>query len=248
MKKSLFGIVLFSALFLSLPSKAQFIKQMQLATPHYYPGIIIFQDGHQEEYAEIELPRTGKGALGVKKTAEEKKHTDIPAADIVAIKIWHKNFPDKVHVLFYVHARKAMMQSEHQWGDPVAGSAWGVLYQCEMNYEMNKKTGELDIIKFVGGNGPDTPTLFYILRTDDNMADLVIANGSQWAVPKKKLLELFKDNQAIYDGIKSGKLKPTDIQFILDEMAGGKKSDVHLETIPQVQTDSVSNGQIGDDE
>ncbi len=247
MKKSLFGIVLFSALLLSLPSKAQFIKQMQLLTPHYYPGIVYFQDGHHEEYAEIELPRTGKNALGVKKNGDEKKHTDIDAADIVGIKFWHKNFPENVHVLHYVHGRKSMMQSEHQWGTPVLGSAWGILYKCEMNYEVDKKTGDLSFVKFVGGNGPNTPTLFYLVRPNEDMADLVIWD-SGFAGPKKKIAEIFSENQTIYEGVKSGKLKASDIQYILDEMAGGKKSDVPLETIPQVQTDSVSNGQIGDDE
>ena len=47
---------------------------------------------------------------------------------------------------------------------------------------------------------------------------------------------------------KKGKLKASDIQYILDEMAGGKKAETPLETIPQVQIDSVSNGQVGDDE
>ena len=116
-----------------------------------------------------------------------------------------------------------------------------------MNYEVDKKTGDLSFVKFVGGNGPDTPTLFYLVRPNEDMADLVIWD-SGFAGPKKKIAEIFSENQTIYEGIKSGKLKASDIQYILDEMAGGKKSDVPLETIPQVQTDSVSNGQIGDDE
>lgn len=247
MKKSLFGILFVFSLLLALPTKAQFIKSMQLLTPHYYPGIVYFQDGHHEEYAEVELPRTGKSALGVKKNGDEKNHTDINAADIVGIKFWHKDFPENVHVLYYIHARKAMMQSEHQWGNPVAGSAWGVLYQCEMNYEVNKKTGDLTFVKFVGGNAPDTPTLYYIVRPNQDLADLVIWDAG-FAGPKKKIAELFSENPIIYEGVKSGKLKAADIQYILDEMAGGKKTETPLESIPQVQTDSVSNGQIGDDE
>lgn len=248
MKKVSFLMVLVFALLFSVPAKAQFIKQMQLVTPHYYPGIVYFQDGHHEEFYEIELPRTGKSALGVKKTGEEKKHTDIPAADIVGIKFWHKNFPENVHVLYYIHARKAMMQSEHQWGNPIAGSAWGVLYQCEMNYEVNKKTGDLTVVKFVGGNAPDTPTVYYIKRPNDELADLAIYNY-QFAGTKKKAAELFKENQAVYEGVKSGKLKATDIQYILDEMAGGKSAELQP-AIPQDKP-SVSNeqnGEVGDDE
>ena len=247
MKKNLFGICLFFGILLSLPTQAQFIKQMQLMTPHYYPGIVYYKDGHHEEYAEVELPRTGKSAIGVKKSADEKKHTDIDADDIVGIKFWHKNFPENVHILYYIHARKAMMQSEHQWGSPVAGSDWGVLYQCEMNYEVDKKTGNLTFVKFVGGSGPDTPTLYYVVRPNNDLADLVIWNYG-FAGSKKKIAELFKENQTICEGIKSGKLKASDIQYILDEMAGGKKAETPVERIPQIQTDSASNGQVGDDE
>lgn len=247
MKKYFWGIILLAALLVSLPTKAQFIKSMQLLTPHYYPGIVYFHDGHHEEYAEIELPRTGKSALGVKKSADEKKHTDINAADIVGIKFWHKNFPDKVHVLYYVHARKAMMHSEHQWGNPVMGSAWGVVFECEMNYEMDKKTGDLKFVKFVGGNAPDTPTLYYLLRKEWDLAELVMCDG-RFAEMKKKVSKFFEEKPEIAEGIRKGKLKGSDMQYILDEMAGGKKAETPVEAIHQVQTDSVSNGQVGDDE
>ena len=139
MKKRVILFTLF--LFACIAVRAQFFTQMSLMTPHYYPGEVLFKDGHHEEFVEVELPRVGKSKLGVKKYADEKKHTDIEAADIIGIKIWHKNFPDKQHVLYYVHARKSMMQSEHQWGNPVMGSAWGIVFQCEQNYQMDKKTG-----------------------------------------------------------------------------------------------------------
>ena len=202
MKKRFFLIL--AAVFASVALHAQFITQMSLLTPHYYPGEVFFKDGHSEEFAELELPRVGKSKLGAKKNAEDKGHIDIEAADIIGIKIWHKDFPDKKHVLYYVHARKSMMQNEHQWGNPVMGSAWGVVFQCEMNYQMDKKTGDLNFIKFVGGN--------------------------------------------IATAIKKGKLKGSDMQYILDEMAGGKKTEEPAKIIPEIKTDSVSNGVVGDDE
>ena len=134
-KRILFALCI---LFVCVAGQAQFITQMNLLTPHYYPGEIYFTDGHYEAFDEIELPRVGKSKIGVKKTAEDKGHTDIEAIDIVGIKIWHKNFPDKVHVLYYVHARKSYMQSDHQWGQPIYATAWGVLFQCEQNYQMDK--------------------------------------------------------------------------------------------------------------
>ena len=148
MKKRLLFIL--CVLVVSMTVQAQFIAQMSLLTPHYYPGEVYFTDGHHEAFDEIELPRVGKSKLGVKKNAADKNHVDIEAADIVGIKIWHKNFPDKVHVLYYVYARKSYMQSEHQWGNPIYANAWGVLFQCEQNYQMDKKTGDLDFVKFVG--------------------------------------------------------------------------------------------------
>jgi hypothetical protein len=250
-------LLVLAAFFASVALHAQF-AQLTLLTPHYYPGEVYFVDGHSEEYAEVELPRVGKGKLGVKKNAEDKGHIDIDAANIVGIKIWHKNFPDKQHVLYYIHARKSMLQSDHQWGNPVMGSAWGVVFQCEQNYRMNKKTGDLEFVKFAGGNGPDTPTLFYLVRPEWEQAELVLFNG---AFPSKnKLAELFAENEEIATAIKKGKLKGSDMQYILDEMAGDKKAEMPLKVIPEdntmpeekavpeTKTDSVSNGVVGDDE
>lgn len=244
MKKRLLFIL--SVLLLSVAGQAQFVTQMNLLTPHYYPGEVYFTDGHYEAFDEIELPRVGKSKIGVKKNAEDKGHTDIEAIDIVGIKIWHKDFPDKEHVLYYVHAKKSYLQNDHQWGNPIYATAWGVLFQCEQNYQMDKKTGDLNFVKFVGGNGPDTPTLFYLKRPEWNEAQLIMINGV--FIPKKKAAEFFKDNEQIYNGVKSGKLKADDIKYIMDEMAGGKPADESVLSIPEAQIDSVSNGVVGDDE
>lgn len=235
-----------SALLVCVALNAQFITQMSLMTPHYYPGEVYFKDGHSEEFAEVELPRAGKSKLGIKKNVEDKGHTVINAADIIGIKIWHKDFPDKKHILYYVHARKSMIQSEHQWGYPVMGSAWGIVYQCEQNYQMNKKTGELDIVKFVGGNAPDTPTLYYLFRPEWEQAELVMGNGM--FISSKKAANLFAENKEISAAVKKGVLTGADMQYILDEMAGGKKAPNTAKILPETITDSVSNGVVGDDE
>ena len=257
-------LLVLAAVFASVALQAQFIAQMTLLTPHYYPGEVYFVDGHSEEYAEVELPRVGKGKLGVKKNAGDKGHTDIDAANIVGIKIWHKDFPDKKHVLYYVHARKSMMQNEHQWGNPVMGSAWGVIFQCEMYHKIDKKTGDLYFVKFTGGNGPNTPTLYYLVRPELELAELAMVNGSFMAM-KKAAAKLFAENEEIATAIKKGKLKGSDMQYILDEMAGDKKAEMPVKVIPEeeaapaskadsekavpeTKTDSVSNGVVGDDE
>ena len=229
-----------------ITTQGQFFSSMSLLIAHYYPGEVYFVDGHHEAYDEIELPRVGKSKIGVKKDAYDKSHIHIEARDIVGIKIWHKDFPDKVHTLYYVHARKSYMQDSHQWGNPIYANAWGVLFQCEMYYQMDKLTGDLDFIKFVGGNGPDTPTLFYLMRPEWNEAELIMYNAQ--FIPRKKAAEFFKDNEQIYKGVKSGKLGANDIKYIMDEMASGKPIDESVLTIPEIQTDSVSNGVFGDDE
>lgn len=244
MKKRLLFIL--CVLLVSMAGQAQFIAQMSLLTPHYYPGEVYFKDGHYESYDEIELPRVGKSKIAVKKNADDKGRTSIEAIDIIGIKIWHKDFPDKAHVLYYVHARKSYTQNDHQWGNPVYATAWGVLFQCEMNYEIDRKTGDMNFVKFVGGNAPDTPTLFYLKRPDWDVAQLVIIDKQ--FIPKKKAAEFFNDNEQIYNGVKSGKLKASDIKYIMDEMAGGKPADKSVLSIPDAQTDSVSNGVAGDDE
>ena len=252
-------LLVLAAVFASVALHAQFFAQMSLATPHYYPGEVYFKDGHSEEFFEVELPRVGKSKLGVKKNAEDKGHIDIEATDIIGIKIWHKDFPDKRHVLYYVHARKAYMQSEHQWGNPIMGSAWGVVFQCEMNYQMDKKTGDLNFVKFVGGNSPDTPTLYYLVRDEWDLAELVMWNGGFNTI-KKNVVKLFAEKEEIAEAIKKGKLKGDDMQYILDEMAGGQKVEAPVKAIPEekdapeskaaleMKTDSVSNGVAGDDE
>ncbi|MCR5050768.1 MAG: hypothetical protein K6A36_06745 [Paludibacteraceae bacterium] len=238
------GIILI-ALLAAIAVQAQFIAQMSLMTPHYYPGEVFFKDGHSEEFEEVELPRSGKGKLSVRKKASDKGKREIEAIDIVGIKIWHKNFPDKVHVLYYVPCEKAQMHSEHQWGNPVMGSAWGTIFQCEINYQMDKKTGELEFVKFVGGTGPNTPTLYYLLRPGWDKAQLV--RTDYHFVSKKKIEELFAEKEEIVTAIKKGKLKATDLQYILDEMAGGMQENEQT-SIPSIQTDSVTNGEVGDDE
>ena len=253
-------MVLVFALLFSVSAKAQFIKQMQLLTPHYYPGIVYFQDGHSEEFYELELPRVGKSKLAVKRSADEKNRTDIDAADMVGIKIWHRDFPDKAGVLYYVHSKKELMQDEHQWGFPVAGSNWGVLYLCNKNYEINKKTGDFYSVKQVDEYNCTTSLYFVKAENWDEARVVIVDNISafntkherhrmQFALGKKKAAELFKENAKIYEGIKSGEISADDMQYILDEMAGGKSAELQP-AIPQDKPSvfNEQNGEVGDDE
>lgn len=220
-------------LFIGFTVQAQFME-ISLMIPHYYPGEVYFNDGHIETYDEIELPRTGKSKIGVKNNGDKKYH-DIDALDIVGIKIWHKDFPDNTHKLYHVYAKKFMGLSANQWGTPIAASSGGVCYQCEMNYQIDKTTGDLLFVKFKGGNGADTPTVYYVWHTGNEQATLFCVNST---IPKRAA-EPFKDNQTIYEGIRKGTLNLDDIQYILNEIADDIPAHATNESMPESVTESA---------
>ena len=244
--------LLFVILLLGTTVHAQLIATMKAYAPQYCPGEVYFKDGHHESFYEIEVPKVGKSKLYVKKNKEDKGRTSIAAIDILGVKFWHEDFPEKQYVLYHVKTAKRSMGSKSDWwGVPVFGNAWGTLFECEGIYKVNKKTGDLEIVRFRDEFGSVTPTYHMIKRTDKEEANLIMANLNFFGLPKKTA-EVFKENQKIYDGIKSGQLTGKDIEYILNEMASGMESDSpteSLEVIPtNVQTDSEENGTVGDDE
>ncbi len=248
-------LLVLAAVFASVALHAQFgaFTQMEMATPHYYPGVVYFTDGHSEEFFEVELPRANfSKTFQVKKSEGDKKRTKINKIDVEGIKIWHRDFPDKVHTLYSVRTDKSMAHITY-WGNPIAGSAWGVVYLCDVWYKVNKKNGDLDVVKFYNSKtGERTHTLYFLRRAGEVEAELLMYDNSFY---KKNAKYFFSGNQVICDGIMSGKLKvEEDLQYILDEMAGDKKAEASVKTeteekaSPETKTDSVHNGVVGDDE
>ena len=251
-------LLVLTALFACVALHAQF-AQMSLLTPHYYPGEVYFVDGHHEEFAELELPRMGKGQLAVKKNKDDKSRTTIDAANIIGIKIWHADYPDKAGVLYYLHAKKELMRDPHQWGIPVGGSEWATMFHCYNYYEMDKKTGELNGIRVVDENNTAFD-FFYLMNPKWSEARMVVADKiiyvlgkervkRQFVPNKKKAAKLFEENANVFKKIMSDELKASDIQYILEEMAGGKKSgDMQTKMPIVIETEQTSNGTTGDDE
>lgn len=250
-------LLVLAALFACVALQAQFISAISMAVPHYYPGEIYFMDGHTEEFAEIELPKGGKSKIGVKKDAADKKHYDIDAADIRALKISHKKFPEMEHVLFHVPIKKEFMHAHDQWGMLVMHSEWGNLFLCEKQYVINNSTGDIEYVKTREYN--TITWYYYLLPAGWDEGRVLITKQDIYGFTKKKVkqtfiggakraAEFFKENTKIHDGILSGEITADDMQYILDEMAGGKKAEEPLKIIPEIQTDSVSNGVVGDDE
>ena len=245
MKKVLLMIV---AMLVSIAMSAQF-KQMSLMTPHYYPGEVYFADGTHESYDEVELPKNNEKKISVKANKDDKKRTVLDAANIIAVKLWHPKFPDKVHVLHYLRVEKKALLKESYWGNPVYANRWGALYQCDSFYEINKKTGDLEVVKFVDQYGSETATMCLLKRPGKEEADVLFAvsrSDKQWFLGKKKVAEVFVENQEIYEGMRAGKFRPDDIVYIMETMAGGEENETPAE--PTVETEQSTNGEVGDDE
>ena len=81
-------------------------------------------------------------------------------------------------------------------------------------------------------------------------AVLLASDGS--FMPKAK--EYFSENQTIYAAFKARKLRIADLQYVLDEMAGGVPSPAEDPEAsspneqPQAIEETVQNGTVGDDE
>ena len=242
-------LLVLAAVFASVALHAQFV------IGDWHSGEVYFNDGRHEEFAELRMPRCGDKNLSVKKNQDDKKQTKISVEDIFAIKVWAEKFPEKVYTLYYLKCDKKFGLTN--WGSPVVASDWGVIYESESNYTISDKDGTLGTTKYYNRyNILENPTLYFLKRPNEDKAVPIIAQSAfkrdklEWSKVnfKNYAAQFFKENEEIYEGIKSGKLQPTDIQYILDEMAGGKKAEEPAKAAPETKTDSVSNGVVGDDE
>ena len=100
MKKT---FLLFVILLLGTTVHAQLIATIKAYAPQYCPGEVYFKDGHHESFYEIEVPKVGKSKLYVKKNKEDKGRTSIAAIDILGVKFWHEDFPEKQYALIWLY-------------------------------------------------------------------------------------------------------------------------------------------------
>ena len=64
----------------------------------------------------------------------------------------------------------------------------------------------------------------------------------------KFFVSIFAENEKIAEDIAKGRLRLYDMQYILDQMEITSKRVKENTSAPTLTTDSVKNGQIGDDE
>lgn len=223
--------------------------------PKYSPGKVWFQDGHSEEFAAVETPNCMQKKLTVSHDEKRKDKKVINVADIYAVTIWHKDHPDKTFTLVHILTQTSMVNMvPDQWGFPIAQSAWGMAIRCYPSYQFQKKSGELEgiLLSQTSSNGMVNrqPILTFLYRPNVEKSVLLASDGT--FMPKAK--ECFSDNETIYAALKARKLHLTDMQYILDEMAGGASSPSDDQEAsspseqPQAIEETVQNGTVGDDE
>lgn len=223
--------------------------------PKYSPGKVWFQDGHSEEFAAVETPNCMQKKLTVSTDEKRKNKKVINVADIYAVTLWHKDHPDKTFTLVHILTQtSAVNLVPDQWGFPIAQSAWGMAVRCYPSYQFDKKSGDLEgiLLSQTSSTGMVNrqPILTFLFRPNVEKSVLIASNGT--FMPKTK--ELFSENETIYAAFKARKLHLTDMQYILDEMAGGAPSPSEEQDTssekeqPQVIEETVQNGTAGDDE
>lgn len=269
--KKIFSL-LFLFMTLSVGVNAQIVSliagAIKKAVPIYTPGTITYKDGHEVEYMWVELPKSGDVSIKVSNDPKHKKADEIDAAEIYSITYWTEQLPEKKLTLYKLHADKSKIPFASTlpvdvWGYPIAASEWGVVFKCNPRYELDKKTGEIqlcyDTRAVQMGNTIHYETVSaccFLLCKDFENAQLIggslYSDAMNWAALKMKhIAPFFASNPDIEKRIEEKQLSGGDIQYILDEMAifhGMKESVTPVNPSEQSTSEAVTNGTIGDDE
>lgn len=182
----------------------------------FYPGTIYFRNGESVDYTGIAIPGPASAAVTVSNDPKHKEREKVPTADILSIALWHENYPDKVGYLYPIQiARGKGTQTLICLLE--CSSSWGAVLQMGDYYAINNSDGELYGV-VVGMNGAVPLVQHYLLKSGKEKAVLLFTNQS-WTHRRSRAAQHFAENKEIADGIASGKLKTTDIAYILDAMA-----------------------------
>ncbi|MBQ0118373.1 MAG: hypothetical protein KBS42_01200 [Bacteroidales bacterium] len=231
MKKLFF---LFFAALLVMPVSAAVI------VPKVYPcGVVTYRDGHEETYEQVELAQKWSQKIKIKIDKEEQT---IPAKDISCITYWLKDFPQEkctIYCLSVLDDRKKNGKLLCEWGVPIMGNSWGVVFRCHDIYLLNQQTGEMRMLAYADESieslaKPHLETWQPLLLQRKDMDHAIFIDSIRcyedrktketqcefcWPRKKAKLgAEIFKDNAEISEQIIDGTLKASDLQYILDQM------------------------------
>lgn len=262
MKKKL---LLLALIVLPMLAEAQIAAMVHRYADVFYPGIVTMKSGRSTEYAQVELPKYDQAEITVSKDPKRKQTSVLKSEDIAYVTIWSKDFPEIKNTLYHISADRDCKGKKFQdyWGYPIAGSSWGMVFQCHLTYTMDKETGHLQgdyYGTYNNGIYQENPVACVLIRPGQKHGHMVILAQSSglkmWNVlHQKDIAELFAANPEIKEGvlqkkggskmekgvvIKAGGLRGDDIQYVLDEMAAS--SEKHSDALPEI------SGTPGDDE
>lgn len=185
-----------------------------MAKTEYFPGTIYFRDGREVDYPAIAIPAGDAKSIIACTDEKHKNKEKYYPQDVFAISLWHKNHPDKVHFLYPLNIASSKSSStrichlEHK-------NDWGAVFQYGDFYQIDKQGNMIGVV--VSRNNMPVMVRHYLLRNGEEEAVLLYTNNS-WSPKKSSAAKIFSDNPKIEEEITSGKLKPRDIEYILDAM------------------------------
>lgn len=190
---------------------------IEAKTNSYYPGKIRYKNGDTEEYLGILIPSPDATTVTITNDPKHKEKDKIDTREIFSIDLWHKDHSDKVGHLYPIVINKGkgtvvrICLLEH-------ASNWGAVLELADYYYIDKK-GQLYGVVISTNNAP--PTIrHYLVRNGEEKGTLLFTNRS-WNPRRAAAAEHFAENPDIAERINSGKLKTTDINYILDAMDSG---------------------------
>ena len=185
----------------------------------FYPGTINYRNGESVTYVGIAIPSPNAKTITVTNDPKHKEREKLPVEGIFSIALWHENHPDQVGHLYPLQIERGngvqtrICLLEH-------ASEWGAVLQVGDYYAISGKTGELYGM-VTSTNGMPIMVRHYLLKSGEETAVLLYTNQS-WNPRRSVAAQHFAENKEIADGITSGKLKTTDMAYILDAMAMGE--------------------------
>lgn len=189
----------------------------------FYPGTINYRNGESVTYVGIAIPSPNATTITVTNDPKHKEREKLPVEGIFSIALWHENHPDQVGHLYPLQIERGngvqtrICLLEH-------ASEWGAVLQVGDYYAISGKTGELYGM-VTSTNGMPIMVRHYLLKSGEETAVLLYTNQS-WNPRRSVAAQHFAENKEIADGITSGKLKTTDMAYILDAMAMGESKAV----------------------
>lgn len=208
----------------------------------YTNGTITFRDGHEETYEQVALPNRWTEKIGVKESKKDKKAVTLSAKDIRYITYWAADFPENKTTVYclLIPDQKKKDKLYCEWGVPHMASEWGVVFHSHEFYQMNQKTGEMNMLVYLEGQSfealakPQLEIWQPLLLLRSGMEEAIFVGNirhytdrktkekvAEYSWPSEKVKEgaiIFKENQDVYQQILDGTLKASDLQYILDKM------------------------------